>query len=467
MTTSIDLNFENKQIYKIIYKFIETYEMNCNRKDDFHNRNKHKNILLCQNDIYNIIIFSIDSPITMITNDVRALMKTNIKLAQIPYGNNTKEIMITNRKLYSAIYIKSKELFIDIFKLLIEDHPTYHLYLLNGFNGWQELNDELIHYETHFLNGNNIHNYSLTNIDYCSNLKLYDNKTLRSSTFNLMNIVFETVEINYTPIQYNSNNFGILPKNYHKIKIINNSIDLWGKCYNMNIISEEFINKIISLQVGNITNHPHNSSNFIKKLLSSKNFVEMNCCFEIYGRTDINLLISILSNDNITKMSIIVDDLRYFRSVTDNINIQIGNNVEYLKLTMNIKNIIPYTLCFSSESNLKHLITSFPIKCNIDLFNKLEEIIIQSDEVINNISNILKINPEKLICKLCKFTNIKSLIIKEFTILLEYPNMDEHFYITNLQLYPLNQNEQSKYIFTHPNVVRNIVRNQSLIHYSK
>lgn len=468
MSTSTYSNTDNEQIYKVFnQKLINFYKNNFSYLDDFYNRNVSKNILLGNNDNYNFIIFSIDFPVFMISENIKNLMEMNNQLEYIPYINNNENIMFSHKDCYSIIYIKSKETFIDVLNFLIADHPTYYLCLLNGLCGWSELNDELINHETYFLGNHDTYNYSLTNIEYCTVLKLHNNVKLQAIIPNLINTTFEIVEICYEPLTDNSNIFGILPKKYHQIKLNHQSYEEWENCYNLGIIPDDFINKIIYLKTSDITKASYNKANFIKRLLLSKNFVEIICRLEINSMNSIDLLKSIVSNDNIQKVGIFNYYAHNFRFSFNKINVQVGNNIKYLRMTKMLNHDAICTLCFSSKSNLKELVTSFPIKCDINLFTKLEKIDIQGDEILNNLIHILEIKPKKLICKLCEFKNINYIEIRHFYMLLDYPNMDEQFHLTTFIIHPLNPIEQKNHISTSQNITHNCVRNKSLTYYSK
>lgn len=456
-----------EQYYKTRVPFQEIFP-----RELFYNRCAYKGIYLYNLDENNYMIgFSLNYNHHMITSDFRLLMQKKYDQMNSQLFDNSIEVMFSKKESYLVIYLHSKTTFMDIFRFLSLDHPMHYVFLVDGLQGWNELNEELIHHETFLLRNSNLKRYELHNIPNCNNLSLNFHDGIGLDLSGLQNIKFEIINICY---MFHEPNFLLkksypliehlrqLPLNYNCMKIHTNSLTIWDKYYEENLITDEFINKITSLRIS--YNKEISNSIFLNKLLTSKSLTELIFNLQIQTVDDIHLLDSFLTNEYLKKVVLKINVINP-TCISKHINTYVSDSIQYLRITYISKIQLPYTLYFSSTSSLEFIKTDFHIEAHQELFNQLKYVYITNDNAIFSIARILNVKPENIADSLCKRINIRVIHIKSKQFDICQPDLNNYFGILIFVLHRAN----------HPkfdgdsikNVQHNKIRVKSLLQYAK
>lgn len=448
------------EIYEFFTSYMEYYYQTLDDVlfyDTLQNRLISKGFYLCMLDDNEYMIGLLPGCAQRILNEqYEKLMR---KDSELTYCRFNDEIMIAGNGIVLAIYLQSKSTFIDILKYLSIDHPKHCVFLVDGFQGWNELNDELIHHETCFLGGIVCKNYTLHNIKQCNELTLSIRAGNQICLPGLEHTHFDNVEIRYIP-QETDFTFGIMPRNYDFVKIHAGSFDSWNKCYEQHLITDEFIQKITSLQI--YSNETINHSAFFIRLLSLSPLTNLSCNLKIHNSDDLQLLELILTNTNLRYINLNIVSINKF--MTSQMRILVNDNIQQLTITKHSQMSVPLTLCFSSMSCLNHLKASFRVEMYNDLLNNLTYINIFCDDALRSFASILRVNPQDLAIALCKRDTIRSIEIRSGKFKLCSPDLDECFNVSKITLRYANQiiidSETSS------NIQQNKTRIKSLVEYS-
>lgn len=469
-------HLKNIEIAKYFDEFLvkQIYKQNHYEKNIY----IYNNIYLCYNyydDCY-MIVTSANETIKTINKEIRMLISEEHEKHFIPYIDNSEEyyegVTISNINSYTAIYIEQQIIFIDILEWLLYEYPRNTINLIDGFSSWDKLNDLLFNYKTYFVGDKNISSYSLHNVKKCSVLRLYNYDGLYTEIPGLKTVEFELIKIYYSPeqltvTQWGHNecikSFGPLPHIYNAVSIKNNYLFKWENCYEEGFIPDEFINKVVSIKSDHMYYAVITNSGFIERLLLSTKLIMFCCHLRLEHPNCTNIVKLILSNKYLEIVHLHMNSTSNINiSEIQNTDIEVSDNITYLQMTKNFLNIGVYTLTFSPETKLKSLLTPFPIKSGINLFKSLEVIKIFGDIIIESLAESLCIKKKNLACELCKYTNIKVIMIHDYSFGLKHPNDDEYFHIIELDI-KANSFDRDYYICE--NIQQNYVRNRTLLDY--
>lgn len=465
----------SEQIYKDFVVFLEQHFESEGNKfmksyGKFHNRHISKGFVLHTiSENHYMIGFSFSSAMLKTNRDLELLMNKNVKLITI-----SDKVQFASAAFNVAIYLQCKTTFMDVLKLLSMDHPEHRVFLINGFKGWDELNDELFHHETCFLDRMHVADYKLDNITHCGILQLDVRDVLYSDFTGLNNTIFNIVKMMYTPskssplhfLKQRIASFNSLLKNYRHMEIICDSLVQWNECYEENCISNEFINKVISLKILDESEGIYNSK-FLNRLLSSSSLTYLECELKIQNSNDMNILKSILGNEYLNKVKIKIlssSNMDCFKM--GKMCNQISDSIEHLELITYSLKSIQWSLYFTPLSGLKYLRTTFPIIANINLFNQLTSINLLHDDTIKSCSKILNINNgDNLLDILCNYENIHTIEMNSYYQQFRQPNLNTCLGLCHFEMYYINDlivnSDNIK------NIQQNKIRTKSLLDYSK
>lgn len=325
-----------------------------------------------------------------------------------------EKIMFARTDDYAAMYLQSKTLLIDILKYLSIDHPTHCVFLIDTFQGWSELKDELDYHETCFLGKARDASFKLHDIPECSTLLISLRDLICSDLTGLQDTTFGTIKIHYSSsakilVDDKIIPFGPLQLKYHSVEIFDESLDSWDKCFEQGLIPHEFIRKIRSIQMYDRIS-PLGYSAFLSDVSCYASLKHLKCELKIQIPEDLFILKSILTSKHLKKVEVYIDSFDLDSRIP--IDISVSDSIEHLDLIETPGASTPLILLFSSLSGLKHIKTTFHVEFDKQLFSQFTYVCAFDDETISSFSEILDVEVKDLAYTLCTYEDIDAFEIR-------------------------------------------------------